>query len=510
MDVSAGKAVVRDEIEASPRRLTTVVAADICGYSRLAEASDEAAVRTVTIVRAAFERVVANRRGRIFHAAGDGFLAEFPSAADGVLAALEFVADIRARNNLSPTSPGAAVRAGVHAGDVVEQPGGDLLGHGVNVAARLQGEAEPNGVLVSLAVVNLVRGGVDAHFSRRGPLALKNIDEPVVAFDAMEGGARARRAFLSILKNHRVQIAGLILLALVAVNIGVMGLSLRRPAPPASRDASDEPTRAANALTDRLIRRLDANRRGDYADPLRFESASKAVVALQRSDRADKAVTVVSLIDRGELNSAAEMLERIYEEQTAAGLSASARIETLSQIAAVIFHQDTTKAIARNVELLTLAEGPDFEDDGRVLFAHYALAALYHRVNDPERANAHFAAMLSRAPEDDEVRIWAELGFLNSWLMKPEIGPADFDQIEARLQALQPSLAAYQRKHANAEFWSTYASLDYFRGGFSGDAATKQSAVEKQRRAIAIEQDLAIGRKSSAALARAYMRLGAL
>jgi tetratricopeptide (TPR) repeat protein len=268
--------------------------------------------------------------------------------------------------------------------------------------------------------------------------------------------------------------------------------------------------RAASETTDRLVRRLDANRRGDYADPLRVEAAYNAILSLQRSDRADKAVTIVSLIDRGDLDAAAEMLQRIYEEQTAAGLSASARIETLSQITAVVFHQDTTKAIARNLEILKLAEGSALVNGERILLAHYALAMLYHRVNDPDRANEHFAAMTALSPDDDEVRIWAELGFLNSWLMKPKNELADFDEIEARLLALQPSLAADQNQHATAEFWTTYASLDYFRGSLSDDAAVKQAAIRKQLRAVEVEQEIAGAEKLSAGLARAYMRLGAL
>ncbi len=171
-------------LESEPRRrLTTVMAADICGYSRLAEINEAAAVKTVEIVFAAFEKIVTQHHGRVFNRAGDGFFAEFPSAADGANAAVAFIDDIKARDTLSPNAPNAQVRVGVHVGDVVDQPNGDLLGHGVNIAARLQSEAEPNGVLISLHAVNLVRDKVDAQFRRRGPMALKNIDEPVVAFD---------------------------------------------------------------------------------------------------------------------------------------------------------------------------------------------------------------------------------------------------------------------------------------------------------------------------------------
>ena len=138
------------------RRLTTVMAADICGYSRLAEANESAAIKTVEIIFAAFDSIVSAHHGRVFNRAGDGFLAEFPSAADGARAAMAFVNDIKSRDTISPNAPNAKVRVGLHVGDVADQPNGDLLGHGVNIAARLQSEAAPNGILVSLHAVNLV------------------------------------------------------------------------------------------------------------------------------------------------------------------------------------------------------------------------------------------------------------------------------------------------------------------------------------------------------------------
>jgi len=159
------------------------VATDICGFSRLAEHDETAALATVETIFRVFNEAVDRHRGRVFNRAGDGFLAEFPSAVDGVKASMAFVADIKARNTLSPGALGANVRVGIHVGDVQAKAGGDLMGHGVNVAARLQAEAEPNGILISLSAINLVRNEIDAGFRRRGPLLLRNMSEPVVAFD---------------------------------------------------------------------------------------------------------------------------------------------------------------------------------------------------------------------------------------------------------------------------------------------------------------------------------------
>ncbi len=503
------QALAEPRTGAGARRLTTVVAADICGYSRLAEIDDAAAVRTVNFVRAAFETVVARRRGRLFHTAGDGFLAEFPSASDGVLAALEFVADMKARDKLSPLNSGARVRAGVHAGDVIEQPNGDLLGHGVNIAARLQAEADPNGVLVSLAVVNHVRGAIDAQFIRRGALALKNIDEPVVAFDAEAGSPSANlgQQVFKRLRANRLYLIGGLAATLIAANASAVFYSMRSSIEYPTR-IQTAPNISRSDRADTLIDRLEVNRRGNYVDPLRLEAAYDAILSLQNSDRADKAVTTVALIRKGDLSGAATALQRIYEEQTAAGLSATTRIETLSEIAAVIFHEDTTKAIARNLEILALAKDIETADRSRLALTHYALATLYHRVNDPEQANLQFALMKENAPKNGEVRIWAELGFLNSWMMKPRTGADELLTIKSRLDALSPSLQGAEMLRARAEYWTSVASIDYFLADVPDANGAVLQPIESQRRAVAIEERLAAPSGESSSLARALMRLG--
>ncbi len=388
---------VSDGADVAPRRLTTVVAADICGYSRLAETSDEAAVKTVNIVRAAFERVVAQRRGRIFHSAGDGFLAEFPSAADGVLAALEFVADIKARNSLSPTSPGAQVRAGVHSGDVIEQPGGDLLGHGVNIAARLQGEAEPNGVLVSLAAVNLVRGSVEAHFSRRGPLALKNIDEPVVAFDA--AGARtdlgpAQSLLRAILRIRRISPTALMLAAFGMILLLMTATILQRTINPENSHANAQ----INAAFERDISILSPGEK-NYLDR---QYLAKVLQTLTSSHN-DSAGAVLTLLEADDTTAAIRILkERLQEPQ----LSTNEYVELNHQIGAIAELAAPAEAAAAYRRIL--AKQPDDA------FALARLASAYLSQNRLKLSREYYEAALSKGFSDEKIKLLlqADLAFI--------------------------------------------------------------------------------------------------
>ena len=133
------------------RRLTSVVATDICGYSSLSEHSDELAIQTVEIIYSLFEKSTKQHQGRVFKRIADGFLAEFPSAESAVRAALVFTHSVKeASLDPLPSNGSTAVRTGIHLGDVTEREDGDLLGHGVNVAVRLQEHAQRNGIICLL------------------------------------------------------------------------------------------------------------------------------------------------------------------------------------------------------------------------------------------------------------------------------------------------------------------------------------------------------------------------
>ena len=177
----------------SSRRLTSVLAADLCGYSKLAEADEDNAIDILRAVRTTIETHTKEHRGRVFHIAADGFLVEFPSAQDCLEAALAIMTQFSGGTNFLSDNR-TKLRIGLHVGDVVDQPDGDLLGHGVNVASRLQQNAQPGQIMASEHFVNLVASASNRKFVKLGTIQLKNIKEPITAFDV---GAAPRRLSIS-------------------------------------------------------------------------------------------------------------------------------------------------------------------------------------------------------------------------------------------------------------------------------------------------------------------------
>ena len=162
------------------RRLAAILAADVAGYSRLMGADEAGTVAALRAVWAeVFNPAVAVHRGRVVKTMGDGALVEFASAVDAVDCAVAVQGGMVA---LNATSGRAALefRIGINLGDIVSE-GDDILGDGVNVAARLEAQAPKNGILVSDAVHAQVRGKVAISFADAGDLALKNIATPVRA-----------------------------------------------------------------------------------------------------------------------------------------------------------------------------------------------------------------------------------------------------------------------------------------------------------------------------------------
>lgn len=173
------------------RKLAAILAADVAGYSRLVEADEEGTLATLRGHRAAMDRLLEAEGGRIVSTAGDSVLAEFASPVSAVRAALSVQAALRERNAALAPEKRVIFRIGINLGDVVVQ-GEDLLGEGVNVAARLQEIAPAGGLFISAKVHDEVQGKVDAGFLDRGERQLKNIIRPVRIFEAMAGtGAEA-------------------------------------------------------------------------------------------------------------------------------------------------------------------------------------------------------------------------------------------------------------------------------------------------------------------------------
>jgi class 3 adenylate cyclase len=163
------------------RKIAAIFAADIAGYSRLVAEDEEETLRRLASYRAVTDDFIAKAGGRIFNTAGDAVLAEFPSAVEAVRCAIDIQESLRTRNMAYPPSRQMAFRIGITIGDVVERDG-DLLGDGVNIAARLEGLAEVGGICVSRAVHEQVANKLSVQFADIGAQEVKNIPTPVHAY----------------------------------------------------------------------------------------------------------------------------------------------------------------------------------------------------------------------------------------------------------------------------------------------------------------------------------------
>ena len=175
------------------RRLVAIFAADVEGYSRLMGADEVGTLDALTARREVLDGLIASHGGRIANTAGDSVLAEFGSAVDAVRCATEAQGALAKANSTLPENRQINFRIGVHVGDVMVRTG-DLFGDGVNIAARLQTLAKAGGLCVSSVTYDQVRKILPLQFTDLGAQAVKNIEEPVRAYEVRAQGATAPSA----------------------------------------------------------------------------------------------------------------------------------------------------------------------------------------------------------------------------------------------------------------------------------------------------------------------------
>jgi formylglycine-generating enzyme required for sulfatase activity len=183
--------------------LASIVSIDIVGFSTMSERDQRNAARKVENLRARIERVAIANGGRLFNTAGDGFMLEFASAGQA-LGAIQELLDKRSKGE-------PPIRVGAHVGDVIVTATDDLLGHGVNVAARLQELAEPGTALVSSEFRSMARNSPQSAFQSKGQKPLENIDQRVQTFEILSKRQKFARS------SRRVGS-----MALVAAVLGVL------------------------------------------------------------------------------------------------------------------------------------------------------------------------------------------------------------------------------------------------------------------------------------------------
>jgi TolB-like protein/class 3 adenylate cyclase len=172
------------------RRLAAILAADVAGYSRLMEADEEGTLAALRAIRRELgDAKIAEYRGRIVKTTGDGLLVEFGSVVDAVRCAVEIQRTMAERNAAVPEGKRIEFRIGIHQGDIIVEEG-DIFGDGVNLAARLEGLADPGGICVSGRVHADVAGKLDVAFEDIGEQQLKNISRPVRVFRVHVGAPK--------------------------------------------------------------------------------------------------------------------------------------------------------------------------------------------------------------------------------------------------------------------------------------------------------------------------------
>ena len=170
------------------RKLAAILAADVVGYSKLAGADEERTLARLRALRSdLIDPTIAVHHGRVVKRTGDGSLIEFRSVVDAVRCAIEVQNGMVERNAGLPPERRIEFRVGIHLGDVVEESDGDLMGDGVNIAARLEGIAKPGAICLSEQAYWQVKGRLDLAVSDLGPTELKNIVEPVRVYSLQVG-----------------------------------------------------------------------------------------------------------------------------------------------------------------------------------------------------------------------------------------------------------------------------------------------------------------------------------
>jgi len=230
------------------RKLAAILAADVVGYSRLASTDED---RTLARLRALrgdlIDPAIEANHGRVVNQTGDGFLVEFRSVVDAVRCAIELQNGMVERNSGLPPERRIEYRVGIHLGDVVEEGDGDLMGDGVNIAARLEGIAKPGAICLSEDAYRQVKARLDLAVTDLGEQSLKNIAEPVRVYSLEVGKpAQAKPTNPAAPKQRSmlVLLAGGIAALIVIAGAAWYFFGASRTAPVASNEAA--PAEAAH------------------------------------------------------------------------------------------------------------------------------------------------------------------------------------------------------------------------------------------------------------------------
>jgi adenylate cyclase len=199
------------------RKLAAILCSDVVGYSRLAGSDEDRILARLRALRSdLIDPTIAVNRGRVVKRTGDGAIVEFRSVVDAVRCATEIQNAMIERNSGLPDDQRIVFRIGIHLGDVVEESDGDLMGDGVNIAARLEGIAKPGSICLSEDAYRQVKQRLDLKVADLGPTQLKNIAEPVRVYSLEVGKPAPTKPTRPALSQRVLLGGGLVALIVIA------------------------------------------------------------------------------------------------------------------------------------------------------------------------------------------------------------------------------------------------------------------------------------------------------
>lgn len=274
------------------RKLTAILSADAVSYSRMMSENEDQTLRILADHRRIVDAIIQAHEGRIVNTAGDSVLAEFLSSVEAVRCAIEMQEALKTRNDALPVDQCMLFRIGVNLGDVMIS-GTDLLGDGVNVAARLQGIAEPGGICISSSVYDQISGKINLGFADLGEQNLKNITRPIHVYQLTGANAPIKAKAVVAPRKHGLVwgVAGVVCAVLLLALVSY----LRLLSPPKSVPTVEPPAQSTTRELEQT--RLEAERARAQAE-LEKAHAEGQVVRMQAELELEKARTEAEQIKR--------------------------------------------------------------------------------------------------------------------------------------------------------------------------------------------------------------------
>ena len=323
------------------RRLTTILVVDISGYSKESETRPENAIRLADEAFDIFSKLVAEFDGRVFNRIADAFLAEFKNTNDGVTLGVKFLKLLKQRNHGRKQRDKIDVRLGLHVGDVTDRDDGDLFGHAVNVASRLQEKADTNGFLVSKNVFNLIQKSPELKLSKRGKVDLKNIS-PIEIYSVSSNQSPISRLVGRL--YHRIKLYRYPLI-FTLILLGFFTYFQKT-------------LTTDKVLVESLIEKEFPDLLADQTNGYSKEYLSYVIRNLEGSNiRSERAA--YELIKSGNVAGAIENLERYRRDKLSSivdpiPFNGDTHLELLNLLAALSYHHDPTKAASYYQSILII------------------------------------------------------------------------------------------------------------------------------------------------------------